>query len=71
MEFANGALGVIHTSRWIGGHNNRLFLKLAGTKGTIFMDSEVSTTSYRECRGSALDKAAWREVRCKPVPTNY
>jgi predicted dehydrogenase len=71
VEFANGALGVIHTSRWVGGHNNRLFLKLVGTKGTIEMDSEVSTTSYRECRGASLDKTEWRTIRCKAVPNNY
>lgn len=71
VEFANGALGVIHTSRWVGGHANRLFLKIAGTKGTISMDSEISTTAYRECRGADLDKAQWREVACKAVPTNY
>lgn len=71
VEFANGALGIIHTSRWIGGHTNRLYLKLVGTKGTIDMDSEISTASYRECRGHALDKAEWRVVPCKPVPNNY
>jgi len=71
VEFANGALGVIHTSRCVGGHANRLALKIAGTKGTISMDSEVSTTSYRECRGPGLDKAEWRDVPCKPVPNNY
>jgi len=71
VEFANGALGTIHTSRWIGGHANRLALKIAGTKGTIAMDSEVSTTSYKICAGKDLDKCAWQDVPCKPVPTNY
>ncbi len=71
VEFANGALGTIHTSRWVGGHANRLALKIAGTKGTIAMDSEVSTTSYRICNGKDLDKGTWREVACKAVPTNY
>lgn len=71
VEFANGALGTIHTSRWVGGHANRLALKIAGTKGTIAMDSEISTTTYRLCNGRGLDKCEWREVPCKPVPTNY
>ena len=35
------------------------------------MDSEVSTTSYKICNGKGLDKGEWREVACKPVPTNY
>jgi len=71
VEFANGALGTIHTSRWVAGHANRLALKIAGTKGTISMDSEISTTSYKICNGKGLDKGEWREVACKPVPTNY
>ena len=71
VEFANGALGVIHTSRWISGHHNRLFLKYSGTKGSILLDSEISTSSYRECRGEAVEKAEWSEVQCKPVSTNY
>lgn len=71
VEFASGAIGAIHTSRWVGGHANRLALKIAGTKGTIAMDSEISTTSYSICNGRGLDKCEWREVPCKPVPTNY
>ena len=71
VEFANGALGTIHTSRWVGGHANRLALKIAGTKGTIFLDSDVSTTAFKMCNGRGLDKSEWREVACKPVPTNY
>ncbi|MEI6034996.1 MAG: Gfo/Idh/MocA family oxidoreductase [Verrucomicrobiae bacterium] len=71
VEFANGALGTIHTSRWVGGHANRLALKIAGTKGTIAMDSEISTAAFRICNGKGLDKCEWREVACKPVSTNY
>lgn len=70
-EFRNGALGVLHVSRWAGGHKNRLYLKLCGTLGTIEMDSEVSTTSYRICNGPALHTADWQTVECPPVPTNY
>jgi predicted dehydrogenase len=62
---------MIHTSRWIGGHDNRLFLKLVGTKGTIEMDSEISTDAYRQCTGKALDKREWHQVKCKRVPNNY
>lgn len=71
VEFANGALGTIHTSRWVGGHTNRLALQIAGTKGTLSMDSDLSTTSFRICNGKDLDKCTWREVACKAFPTNY
>ena len=71
VEFANGALGTIHTSRWVGGHANRLALKIAGTKGTISMDSDISTTSFEICEGEGLDKCTWRKVDCEAVPSNY
>jgi len=71
VEFANGALGTIHTSRWAGGHTNRLALKISGTKGTISIDSDLSTASYKICNGEGLDKGEWRVVDCKAVPTNY
>ncbi len=71
VEFANGALGTIHTTRWSGGHANRLFLKISGTKGSIDIDSERSTTSYKLCAGTSLDKAEWITVEAKPTPNNY
>ena len=71
VEFANGALGTIHTTRWSGGHANRLFLKISGTKGSVEIDSERSTTSYKISTGADLHKAQWKEVACKPTPNNY
>lgn len=71
VEFANGALGTIHTTRWSGGHANRLFLKISGAKGSIEIDSERSTTSYKLSVGDDLDKATWTEIPCKPTPNNY
>lgn len=71
VEFANGALGTIHTTRWSGGHANRLFLKISGTKGAIEIDSERSTTSYKLSVGADLDKAQWKEIAAKPTPNNY
>lgn len=71
VEFKNGALGTIHTTRWCGGHANRLFLKIAGTKGTVEIDSEKTTAGYRICAGDDLDKAVWRDVAVTEVPNNY
>ena len=71
VEFSNGALGTIHTTRWSGGHANRLFLKISGTLGTVEIDSERSTTSYKFCAGQDLDKAQWITVDVKPTPSNY
>ena len=71
VEFANGALGTIHTTRWSGGHANRLHLKISGDKGSVEIDSERSTTSYKISVGPDLHKATWKEVACKPTPNNY
>jgi predicted dehydrogenase len=71
VEFASGALGTIHATRWSGGHVNRLFLKISGTLGSVEIDSERSTTAYRICTGRDLAKARWREVKAQPVPTLY
>lgn len=71
VEFANGALGTIHTTRWSGGHANRLFLKISGTKGSVEIDSERSTNSYKISVGPDLDKAQWKDVAAKPTPNNY
>lgn len=71
VEFQNGTLGTIHTTRWCGGHSNRLFLKISGTRGTVEIDSDRTTTGYRICAGKDLDKGAWREVAAPAVPNIY
>lgn len=71
VEFKSGALGTIHTTRWCGGHANRLFLKIAGTKGTVEIDSDRTTAGYRICAGDDLDTGVWRDVAVTTVPNNY
>jgi len=71
VEFENGAIGTIHTTRWCGGHANRLFLKIAGTKGTVEIDSDRTTTGYRICSGANLDKGIWKDVEAPKTLNNY
>lgn len=71
IEFKNGALGTIHTTRWCGGHSNRLFLRIAGTKGTVEIDSDRSTSAYRICAGENLDTGTWVSVEVPSTPNNY
>ncbi|MBC2593410.1 Gfo/Idh/MocA family oxidoreductase [Ruficoccus amylovorans] len=71
VEFANGALGTIHTTRWMGGHANRLYLKIAGTLGSVVIDGDWGTNVYRTSLGSNLDKAKWREHKAPRTPNNY
>lgn len=71
VEFANGALGALHTTRWSTGHRNRLYLKISGTEGAVEIDSERATDAYRVSRGADVHATAWKDVACKPTPTNH
>ena len=71
VDFVNGALGTIHATRWAAGHVNRLYLKISGTLGSVEIDTERSTTSYRLCDGEHIHTASWREVEAPPTVTNY
>lgn len=71
VEFANGALGVIHTTRWATGHANRLALKLHGTQGAFSFDSDLGADTYRACVGEDRLGATWQEVKASPTPNNH
>ncbi|WP_373354956.1 Gfo/Idh/MocA family protein [Pseudoroseicyclus sp. CXY001] len=68
----NGALGVIHGSRFASGYHNDLFLKLYGTEGAIELSFDFQRCWMRTCIGvDALRSKTWHEVSPTPVPTNY
>jgi len=71
VQFANGALGTIHTTRWSSGHVNRLFLKISGSRGAVEIDSERDVNSFRLCAGKTLKRAEWRIGKAPAVPTIY
>ncbi len=68
-EFANGAIGSFQTTRWMPGHQNRLFLKISGTKGSVSFDSERSIEAFEICTGADIDQDSWKTVAVKPTPT--
>lgn len=70
VEFANGALGVIHATRWATGHPNRLALKLHGTKGAFAFDSDLGSDTYRACLGADVVTATWQDQKAPPTPHN-
>jgi predicted dehydrogenase len=71
VEFANGALGTIHTTRWATGHPNRLALRLHGTLGAFSFDSDLGTDTYRACLGPDAATATWQAVQAAPTPNNH
>lgn len=70
VRFENGALGVIHTSRFMTGYANTLKLSVFGTKGAIEIN-HGPYTSLRICTGDGIHSQAWRDLHADPVKTNY
>ena len=71
VDFANGALGVIHSSRWATGHLNELRLRMHGDRGALEVIHSTEGSSLRGCLGEDVETAVWREVDAGTVPTNY
>lgn len=69
VEFENGALGVIHTSRFMTGYGNVLKLDVFGTRGAIEINHGLDWTEIRMCAGEDVHTQAWRRVQADPVPT--
>ncbi len=71
VDFANGALGVIHSSRWATGHLNELRLRMHGERGALEVIHSTDGSSLRGCLGADVETAVWREIDAGTVPTNY
>ncbi|MDK1377584.1 MULTISPECIES: Gfo/Idh/MocA family oxidoreductase [unclassified Sinorhizobium] len=70
-EFENGAMGVIHASRWATGHLNELRLRLHGDKGALEVFHTPDGSLLKACLGPDVEKAIWRDLDAGTVPTNY
>ena len=71
VEFGNGALGVVHASRWATGYANTLRLRIYGDKGGLEVQHGFDGSSLRICGGEDVHTQLWREVVPDPVQTNY
>jgi predicted dehydrogenase len=69
VEFANGALGVIHASRFMTGYGNVLKLDVFGTEGAIEICHGLEWTEIRMCSGEDVHTQAWRKVQSESTPT--
>jgi predicted dehydrogenase len=70
-EFTNGAMGVIHASRWATGHLNELRLRVHGDKGALEVIHTLEDSSLRACLKEDVEKAIWTEIAVDPIETNY
>jgi len=72
VEFANGAIGVIHASRFATGYANTLRVRVYGDKGGLEIQNGSDGTWLRVCKGvKDINSQTWRPVAAKPVPMNY
>ena len=71
LELANGALGVIHTTRWATGHANSLRLELHGDKGALQVNLDESYEQIKICLGKDVDANKWTTVDVPKTPTIY
>ncbi|MDR9773563.1 Gfo/Idh/MocA family oxidoreductase [Rhizobium hidalgonense] len=71
VDFANGALGVIHASRWATGHLNELKLRIYGERGSLEVIHRPSGSELHGCLGEGVETATWTEIEVEPVATNY
>jgi predicted dehydrogenase len=71
VDFANGAMGIIHTSRWATGHLNDLRLRIHGDKGALEVIHTLDWTTLKGCLGKDIEKGIWKDIRPGKVKTNY
>jgi predicted dehydrogenase len=70
VEFENGALGVVHASRWATGHLNDLRLRLFGDRGGLVVHVSSTSTRLEACLGDDIENGLWREVEIETTPIN-
>lgn len=72
VGFDNGAIGVIHSSRFASGHANELRLRIYGDKGAIeVVHGCAGGDQLNVCLGEDLHTATWKKQEVTPVETNY
>jgi predicted dehydrogenase len=69
-EFSNGALGVIHMSRYATGKANDLDLMIHGERGALKIWANSTDSSLEACLGPDIETQTWKPVDCPPTPRN-
>lgn len=67
----NGAIGVIHATRFASGHINDLRLQIFGTKGGLDVQFENHNSRLRASIGDDMPSGTWRDIETPEVHTNY
>ncbi|GGE20905.1 oxidoreductase [Aureimonas endophytica] len=70
IELANGALGVVHMSRFATGRRNDLDLVVHGEKGALKVWADHENSRLEVCLGPDIETQTWKLVDCPPTPKN-
>lgn len=68
VEFAGGALGVIHASRMATGKANELDLLIHGERGALRLWTDGGASTLEACLGPDIEIQRWRPVECPATP---
>lgn len=71
VEFENGCIGTIHTSRYATGYTNSLQLRIFGDEGAIRINLDDSYDALGICAGKDRHKALWKTLKCRKTPSIY
>lgn len=71
VQLENGAIGVIHATRFASGHHNDLRLQIFGTEGGLDVSLDNNVSGLRACLGADVKTGKWTDVDCPDVKTNY
>jgi predicted dehydrogenase len=70
VEFSNGALGVVHMSRFATGKANDLDMTIHGERGALKLWANSTESSLEVCLGADIDTQTWTPYQCPPTPRN-
>ena len=70
VEFGNGALGVVHMSRFATGNLNDLNLAIYGDKGALKIWANHETSTLEVCLGADIHTQTWKRLECPATPRN-
>ncbi|KOF22378.1 oxidoreductase [Ensifer adhaerens] len=71
VSFKNGALGVVHSSRFATGHMNDLRLRVYGDRGAVEVQHREDGSHLLVCLGDDVETGTWNQVAVEPVRTNF
>lgn len=71
VELTNGALGVVHMSRYYTGYMNDLVLTIHGTHGALKVSTGSDGDQLMACLGDDMHAQRWTTISCEDQPDTF